>query len=68
MGKKGKSFDDYNKFAPTKAVLQQMQHSAVRAGTSATASPVRTDKWDWNAGKLDDAKWYIPSLSFLPPH
>lgn len=64
MGKKPKESDsDY--YAPTKAQLQKMQESAARAGithnnyynnnNNSTAS--RADKWDWNAGKLND-KWY----------
>eukprot|EP00026_Physarum_polycephalum_P004775 Phypoly_transcript_04799.p1 GENE.Phypoly_transcript_04799~~Phypoly_transcript_04799.p1 ORF type:complete len:446 (+),score=52.49 Phypoly_transcript_04799:749-2086(+) len=64
MGKKGRSSDESMGFAPTKAVLQQMQYSAMRSGTSAPSSvPVRADKWDWNAGKLSDAKWKTPTKS-----
>jgi hypothetical protein len=61
MGRKGKkSSDESIRFAPTKAVLQQMEYSAKRSGTSVPPPTLaRADKWDWNAGKLSDAKWYV---------
>lgn len=59
MGKKGKTYDNYNNFSPTKNTVQQIQYSALRSGTAASPK-ARTETTDWNAGKLDDGKWCVP--------
>ena len=60
MGKKGKGDDVSSYFTPTKAVIQRMQTNAIRSGAIiSSAASKGSDKWDWNAGKLNDSRWYV---------
>lgn len=65
MGKKGGEEVVY--FAPSKALLKQRQENAARAGVNNTTyyNNIPTQKQtntDWNAVKLNSAKWYVCAL------